>query len=442
MKKIILASASVQRQNLLKRLGIPLCVEPSHIREKSRIRTTCADLVKENALQKATDVAGRTTDSIVIGADTLVYLGGKTIVGKPKDLKEAQRILRRLFAQPHWVYTGLAVIDTQTGRQMVDYEKTKVFMTHLSNEEIERYHNKVSPLDKAGGFDIEGHGALFIRRIEGCYFNVIGLPMAKLFQMLKKMGVHLLGLVLLLGLFGCATEYNLATGKHETLLYGTDKEVSIGNSLSRQFDKHYKYVEDVDTNERVQRILDCIVAVCDRQELVYSIRVIDEDKLNAVSLPGGYVYVFKGLLDKLKTDDQLAGVIGHEVGHITARHAIKKLQSMYGYTLLQIATIGSGNAQMAPGLDAAFTSVFLEYSQQDEFQADQLGIKYARKAGFNPAGMGEALAILKAEEDKEPGRPFSYWRTHPHLSQRISQARADVKGQLEFRDYLNLTGER
>ncbi len=447
MKPIILASASKQRQSLLGRLGIPFTVKLSQAQEIQRIRTTCAALVMENALLKARDVAGRTKDGVVIGADTLVYLGNGEIIGKPRNLADAKRILKRLFAAPHWVYTGVAVVDASTGREIVDYEKTKIYMQHLSDEEIDRYHNHVSPLDKAGGFDIEGRGAFFIRRIEGCYFNVIGLPMAKLFTMLKRAGVSVLGLCLMLWLSGCATEYNLATEQHESLLYGTDKEIEIGNSISRQFEKHYTLIDDVDVNERVRRIMDRIVAVCDRQELVYSIHVVvdkeDEHILNALSLPGGYVYLFKELYDKLKTDDELAGVIGHEVGHIAARHSIKKLQSYYGYTLLQIAAITTTRSgAVAQGLDTAFMAIFLEYSQEDEFQADKLGIKYAQKAGFNPNGMAESLKILKAQEDKDPSRPFSYWRTHPHLSQRISQANQVVKGHLEFRDYLNLTGER
>ena len=84
------------------------------------------------------------------------------------------------MAKPHWVYSGLAVIDVPSGRKEIGWEKTKVFMTKLSDKEISRYYKLVSPLDKAGGFDIEGKGALFIPRIEGCYFNVVGLPLAKL----------------------------------------------------------------------------------------------------------------------------------------------------------------------------------------------------------------------------------------------------------------------
>ena len=191
MTHIILASASAQRRKLLEGAGIKIKVYPSRVHEKHVITTTCAALVKHNALLKAEDVASRLNKGIVIGADTVVYAGGK-LIGKPKDLADAKRILKILFSRPQWVYTGVAVIDAATGRRVVDYEKTKVFMHRLSDDEIARYHRKTTPLDKAGGFDIEGRGGLFIRRIEGCYSNVIGLPMAKLRMMLKKLGIALL----------------------------------------------------------------------------------------------------------------------------------------------------------------------------------------------------------------------------------------------------------
>ncbi len=192
MTKIILASNSVQRKKLLKAAGLKFQVIPSQVHEEHRIITTCQALVRHNALLKAREVAGRVGKGIVLGADTVVYGGGKTIIGKPRDLKDATRILKRLFSRPHWVYTGVALVDAKSGREIVACEGTKVFMHHLSDEEIQRYHLKTTPLDKAGGFDIEGRGGLFIRRIEGCYSNVIGLPMARLRLMFQKLGVPLL----------------------------------------------------------------------------------------------------------------------------------------------------------------------------------------------------------------------------------------------------------
>ncbi len=493
MNPIILASASVQRKKLLKMLGVKLKICPSRVKEVKRIKTTCAALVKHNALLKAQDIASRFKEGIVIGADTVVYSSGKTIIGKPRNFQEAKRILKILFTRPHWVYTGVAVLDIRTGKRVVDYEKTRIFMSHLSEEEIDRYHRKVHPFDKAGGFDMEGVGSIFIHRIEGCYTNVLGLPMAKLHKMLKKIGVSILShrnfppeadpplvdkneipipplagpdkhkfrcdpaeggpkgdsarakrvliwsCLLLFNILGCATEYNLATRQEETLLYGTEKEIKIGEAVSRQIEAQYKIVTDVDANERVEQILDRIVAVCDRKDLVYFIKILDEDIMNAVSLPGGYLYVFKGLIDHAETDDELAGVIAHEVGHITAKHSIKRMQASYGALLAQILST-QANGNIAGGVGFALNSLFLEHSQQDEFQADRLSVKYLKKAGYNPEGIGGFLAKLQEEQEKAPVQPYSYWRTHPHLPQRIAVVNQEVSGKIEFKDYLNLIG--
>lgn len=241
-------------------------------------------------------------------------------------------------------------------------------------------------------------------------------------------------------IFGCSTEYNLATQQQETLLYGTDKEVSIGEAVSVKMEQQYDIVTDVDVNERVRRILDRVAAVCDRKDIAYFIKVIDKDIMNAVSLPGGYVYIFKGLMDKLETDDQIAGVIAHEVAHITARHAVKRIQNAYGAMILQgLAT--QSNAKVAQGVNFALISLFSEYSQQDEFEADRLGVKYLKKAGYDPNAMVQVLVELREDQEKGPVREYSYWRTHPFIPQRISVVNQAITGKMDFKDYLNLMGE-
>jgi septum formation protein len=445
MSKLILASGSPQRRKLLKNLGIKFDVRVSHAPEQMKVRTTCAALVKDNALIKARSVAEeikrQKKHAVVIGADTVVYAGHNKIIGKPKSLNEAKKILKILFTQPQWVYTGVAVIDTLNNKEIVDYEKSQVFMVHLTDEEIDRYHKKVSPFDKAGGFDIEGWGSIFIHRIEGCYSNVIGLPMAKTAAMLKKVGISVLSLVCMVSLWGCTSEYNLATRQEEALIYGTDKEVKIGEAVAAKIDQKEKIVTDVDVNERVEKILDKIVEVCDRKDVVYFIKVIDEDLVNAVSLPGGYIYIFQGLIDKVKSDDELAGVIAHEVAHITARHGVKRIQGAYGALALQAAATQT-NAEVAQGVGIALSSLFMEYSQQDEFQADSLAVKYLKKAGYDPNAMAGFLQKLRDEQNKAPAKQHTYWRTHPNLSKRIATVNHEVAGELEFRDYLNLMDEK
>ncbi len=143
-----------------------------------------------NALRKAKDVASRFDSGIVIAADTVV-LSGRKIIGKPKNLCDAFRTLKLISRKPQWVYTGMAVIDIDNKKILTDYEKTKIYMYRLSGRQIRNYFRKVSPLDKAGSFDIQGLGSIFINRIEGCFNNVIGLPLAKLARLLKKIDIDL-----------------------------------------------------------------------------------------------------------------------------------------------------------------------------------------------------------------------------------------------------------
>jgi len=188
-RRIILASRSKARRKLLKDVGLKFIVAASNIKEKRVIKTDCGNLVMENAMAKAVDVAGRFSSGVVIAADTVVLVG-KRIIGKPKSIKDAFRTLRLLSRKPQWVYTGIAVIDIDRNKRYGSFDRTKIYMYRLSEREIKNYFKRVSPLDKAGSFDIQGFGSVFIDRIEGCFYNVVGLPMAKLAKILKKTGVY------------------------------------------------------------------------------------------------------------------------------------------------------------------------------------------------------------------------------------------------------------
>lgn len=189
-RRIILASRSRARQKLLRDVGLKFSVVTTGVREKRRIRTSCADLVIENALAKAKDAAKRFDSGVVIAADTVVLVG-KSIIGKPRSIKDAFRTLKLLSRKPQWVYSGIAVVDIDNGKTYTSFDKTRVCMYRLSDKEIGEYFRRVSPLDKAGSFDIQGFGSIFIDRIEGCFYNVVGLPMAKLAKILKKTGVDI-----------------------------------------------------------------------------------------------------------------------------------------------------------------------------------------------------------------------------------------------------------
>ena len=255
--------------------------------------------------------------------------------------------------------------------------------------------------------------------------------------MIKRI-VSCVTIIVFLG--GCSTSFNPATKKQESLLYGDDKEASIGASYALQVEKELKINQEVDVNERVEKIFERIVAVCDRQDVVYSIRVIDEDVMNAFSLPGGYIFIYKGLIDKVDDDDQLAGVIAHEVAHVVAKHALKRLQAAYGAMILTGGAIATGNYSLAAGIDLTASSVIFANSRDDEFEADSLGVKYLRLAGYKTSGMRAMLGKLLANQAKEIHR-LNYWRTHPYLPQRMARANAAANGQAGFKDYLNTVGE-
>jgi len=441
MKNIlILASRSKARRQILKNLGLAFKVVPSNINEHSGMGSDPRKTCMHNALLKARDVASGIDKGIVIGCDTLIEQNG-SIFGKPKDLKDARVMLEKLSSKPHYLYTGIAVIDAGNHKEVVGVEETKIFMDKLTSAQISNYFKKVSPLDKAGGFDIQGLGGLFIKRIEGCYFNVVGLPVWKLSSLLKKIGISLFSLCFCLVISGCATEFNVGTNRQDLMMYSSDQEVKMGDSLSKQMEKDYIVIHDPELNERAQRIGSKIAAVCDRKELLYRFRVIEDKKdpdiVNAVSLPGGYVYIFKNLMKVADKDDELAAVMGHEIGHIVARHSIKRLQAIWGYNILSVLAAGTGNADVAQGAQLAYIQLLMGYSQDDELLADKLGARYAKRAGYDPRAMLTFLNKLDKRYKKEDPRPLSYFRTHPHVTERVMATKEELGEKISFEDFIN-----
>lgn len=196
-KKIILGSASPRRRELLSRIGIAFEVRTSDGEELYH-STAPEEIVKELALMKAENVAGDLVnerkcapeDTIVIGADTIVVLDGK-ILGKPKDEKDAADMIRALQGRSHEVYTGVALLDynAQGSRNVsVHAVGTKVYVNPMDEKEISAYISTGEPMDKAGAYGIQGRFAAYIDRIEGDYYNVVGLPVSYVYRMLKKLG--------------------------------------------------------------------------------------------------------------------------------------------------------------------------------------------------------------------------------------------------------------
>jgi len=258
--------------------------------------------------------------------------------------------------------------------------------------------------------------------------------------MIKKVKVNLLVIIGLLGwLCGCTTEYNLATQQEEKIFYSTDKEVRMGESIARAVEKQYKLIDDPLILKRVEDIGKRVVSVCDRKDIEYYFKVIDDKEVNAFSLPGGFIYVNSGLVEMVDNDDELACVLGHEVGHIVARHSVKKLQAIMGYNLLRILMAQAPESgKLVTGADIAFSEIITGYSREDELLADQLGTRYARRAGFNPEGMISFLEKLHRINQHKPLQPKSYIRTHPYVPDRIRVVKQELGKPLTFDDYINI----
>ena len=192
MKTIILGSASPRRRELLAQIGVDFTVRVSR-KEEIYHSTVPEEIVKELALMKAENVAEELRadrDMIVLGADTIVVLDD-AILGKPKDAEEAFRMIHSLQGRTHEVYTGVAVLDfDKDGKKSVVNHAvgTKVFVHAMSDEEIRGYIATGEPMDKAGGYGIQGRFAPYIDRIEGDYYNVVGLPVSYVYQVLKGLG--------------------------------------------------------------------------------------------------------------------------------------------------------------------------------------------------------------------------------------------------------------
>ncbi len=246
-------------------------------------------------------------------------------------------------------------------------------------------------------------------------------------------------------LAGCiGTNFNLATQRQEYSITSTAKEVEVGRKLAAQVERELTLVQDEPMQERVRQIGQRLAAVCDRRELVYSFAVVKDDEANAFSLPGGYVFVNEGLVKLAANDDELAGVIAHEIGHVTARHAVKRFESQLGVQLIQLASLAAARQGPAPqGVGITAQSLQLAYARQDELEADQLAVKYTKAAGYDPNAILKFLDKMHDEDRKRthymPGgvvRP-NYAMTHPFVPERRRAVKEALFGVADYMDYLN-----
>lgn len=194
-RTLILASSSPRRRELIQMLGLPVRLRACDVDESVEPGTKPAAMVEELAERKAAasqEAAESGEDGIVIGSDTIVVVDDR-ILGKPRDREEAARMLRGLQGRAHEVYTGVACIDLRTKVVLVRHRVTRVWMKPLTERQLDGYVATGEPDDKAGAYAVQGLGATLVERIEGDYFNVVGLPVSLLSDMLGELGVEVLG---------------------------------------------------------------------------------------------------------------------------------------------------------------------------------------------------------------------------------------------------------
>ena len=190
MKKprLILASKSPRRKQLLEQAGLDFTIVPSGFDENGIGASVPESLVKTLAEAKAKDVADMYPESWIIGADTIVLIKGE-ILGKPESTEAARQMIRRLNGQAHEVFTGYTICCAASDRYITGFEKTEVYFKHLSEQEIEWYLQTREPFDKAGAYAIQGLGSFLVKGICGSYTNVVGLPVCEVLEHLFKAGV-------------------------------------------------------------------------------------------------------------------------------------------------------------------------------------------------------------------------------------------------------------
>jgi len=189
-QKIILATTSPRRHGLAQTMGLDFEAVPSTYEEDMTKEMNPKEMVMMFAYGKASDVAKKFKEGIVIGVDTIVVFNGKNL-GKPKTKEEAFEMLKSYSGKKQYVYSGVCLIDCKTGKTIRDWEVTEVYFDKLEDEEIKKYVETGEPMDKAGGYGMQDLASVFIKKINGCYFNVMGFPIYNIYKNLKKMGVNI-----------------------------------------------------------------------------------------------------------------------------------------------------------------------------------------------------------------------------------------------------------
>lgn len=225
-------------------------------------------------------------------------------------------------------------------------------------------------------------------------------------------------------------------------IFSTSQETSMGADFAEEIESQVDLLDNEEWMEYVNTIGQKIVSVCDRQDIDYNFTIVDDSStINAFALPGGYLYVYSGLILSAENEAELAGVLAHEVGHVVGKHSMKKLTSLYGYQFLLTLAFGSD-----PGLVELLAADILaglgmvNYGRNNELEADDYAIKYLYALGYDPNGFVSFLEKLAELKSSNPSFVEKLMSTHPEPSERIDRARLAI-AQLPSKEDLILGRE-
>lgn len=212
--------------------------------------------------------------------------------------------------------------------------------------------------------------------------------------------------------------------------------------IAKKIEEKIGLDEDATLQEKIDIIGQKIASVCDRKDIVYTFKVLKGEKANAFALPDGYIYIYRGLVDKVKSDDEIAAILAHEIGHIAARHHdARRRRGIIANIFRVVAVTGADTRQDKININNAIIELTLSYSREEEIGADRLAAIYLERANYNPEAVISMIQTLIKTGLEGPIRPKRRWRTHPYLSDRIKAAREEIHGYIDFIDYVNTPTE-
>ena len=246
---------------------------------------------------------------------------------------------------------------------------------------------------------------------------------------MKKVILPIIIMLLLLCCAKCAWAFFLFS-------ISTEEEIAIGKRIAKSIEKKLPIYKNLEYEKRLTKVAYKLVLVCDRKDLEYTFAIIDKEEINAFATFGGFIYINKGAMDKCGSDDELAAILAHEIGHVSAKHLAKRMEQSklfsFGFFALNAFVLRKHKSgrDIQRIVNVAYGIIQKGYTREDEIEADRLGTRYSHNAGYNPLGAITILEKLKKEKrEKGPVSPFEnidILRTHPYIDDRIDIILSEV----------------